>query len=69
MANREDTKDPIGSLTDVSRNKRQASVLLSEVARERSETATRKCAQSEKIMKDCQETCDKAKKLRDRRAG
>ncbi len=69
MANIGDKKERIQNLADTSRNKRQASVLLTEIARQRSETATRKCAQSAKLVNDCRQTYARAKKLRDHLAG
>jgi hypothetical protein len=69
MGNADDIRQRTGKLTDVSRNKLQASVLLNEVARNHSETAVRKRAQSARLREDCRETIAKSKKLRERRAG
>ncbi len=69
MGAEKDRKERWGDLTDRSRNRRQASVLLGEIARERGETARRKCVQSDKLLKECKETYNRSKKLRDRRAG
>ena len=69
MGNADDIKQQIGKLTDVSRNRLQASVLLSEVARNCVDTVARKRAQSARLREDCRETREKSKKLRERRAG
>ena len=69
MSNENDRKEQIGKLADRSRNQRQASVFLGEIARHCGEVAARKCAQSDKLIKECKETYEQSKKLRDRRAG
>ncbi len=64
-----DSKVRIRELTDTSRNKRQAAVFLSEIARERGDSATKKCAQSDKLIKKSKALHQKAKELRQRHTG
>jgi len=64
-----DREERISQLANTSRNRRQASVLLNEIARGLSNTATRQRAQSEKLVHDCVETYEKSKKLCKRKAG
>ena len=69
MGNADDIKQQIGKLTDVSRNRLQASVLLNEVGRNCVDTVARKRAQSARLREDCRQTREKSKKLRERHAG
>ncbi len=57
-------KEEINELANTSRNKRQASLLLTVVARQRSEDAARKCAESDQLLQQSEEICKKSKKLR-----
>ncbi len=64
MSDGGDIKQHIAELENCSRNKRQASLLLFAVARDCTDKAIRKCAETEKIMKDCKATFEKSRKLR-----